>query len=315
MADTALVTGCAGFIGSHLTDYLLEKGYNVIGIDNLRTGVSENLKNALIDPNFQFIKADVCSNVLESFFHEDIDVVFHLAAISSVKLSLEDPLAVHHANATGTLNVLELAKNRSAKRVVFSSSAAVYGDPSKLPVTEDTPVQALSPYAASKIAAEGYVSAYGAVYDLEPVVLRYFNIFGPRQQHSEYSGVISIFANQAISGQPITIDGDGSHTRSFVFVDDVVRATYLAATVPSAAHRIFNISNTKSTSVIEIARKIVKETGISESRIINRQARPGDIKDSIGDMEKAKRILDFSLDVSFDEGLKRTIQWYRDNSP
>ncbi|MHA2351060.1 MAG: SDR family NAD(P)-dependent oxidoreductase [Candidatus Thorarchaeota archaeon] len=314
MADTALVTGCAGFIGSHLTDFLLEKGYTVIGVDNLRTGVSENLINALTHSNFLFIEADICNNNLESFFHEDIDVVFHLAAISSVKLSFEDPKAVHHANVTGTLNVLELAKNRGAKRIVFTSSAAVYGDPSKLPATEDTPVQALSPYAASKIGAEGYVAAFGAAYELETVVLRFFNIYGPRQQHSEYSGVISIFANQAISGQPITVDGDGSHTRSFVFVDDVVRATYLAATVPGAAQTILNISNTEAISVIEIAKMIAKEIGIPESRIIHREARLGDIKDSMGDMEKAQRILGFSTDVSFEEGLRRTLQWYRDNS-
>ncbi|MHA2206319.1 MAG: NAD-dependent epimerase/dehydratase family protein, partial [Candidatus Thorarchaeota archaeon] len=144
--------------------------------------------------------------------------------------------------------------------------------------------------------------------------LRFFNIYGPRQQHSEYSGVISIFANQAISGQPITVDGDGSHTRSFVFVDDVVRATYLAATVPGAAQTILNISNTEAISVIEIAKMIAKEIGIPESRIIHREARLGDIKDSMGDMEKAQRILGFSTDVSFEEGLRRTLQWYRDNS-
>ncbi|MFX1602270.1 MAG: NAD-dependent epimerase/dehydratase family protein, partial [Promethearchaeota archaeon] len=237
----ALVTGCAGFIGSSLVDHLLERGHTVIGVDNLRTGSLDNMRAAVENPRFKFLRKDVCEEDWCSSIESEIDIIYHLAAISSVKLSIEDPLLVHRINVGSTVNVLDMARSKDVQRVVFSSSAAVYGNPPEMPIHEDTPLSPLSPYAASKIAAEHYMRAYSMTYDFESVVLRYFNIYGPRQAYSEYSGVVSIFINQALAGLPITVEGDGTQTRTFLHVDDTVRATCLAGDIAAAAGVTMNI--------------------------------------------------------------------------
>ncbi|MHA1925321.1 MAG: NAD-dependent epimerase/dehydratase family protein [Candidatus Thorarchaeota archaeon] len=311
MAKTALVTGCAGFIGSNLVDHLLDRAYSVIGLDNFRTGIEANLKSASQNTRFQLIKGDILEENLADF-ESSIDVIYHLAAVASVKLSIEQPLLVHHNNTTATLKVLELARINQVPRVVFSSSAAVYGKPSKLPVTEETPVHPLSPYGASKLAAEMYLHAYQHTHGIETVILRYFNIYGPRQAFSEYSGFISIFINQALQGMPVTIDGDGKQTRSLLYIDDIVEVTRRAGEVKKAAGEILNISGDKAISVLEVAERVLAITPESNSSIVHGDPRVGDVRESIGSGHRVKEILGFTPKVTLAEGLERTVDWYRD---
>jgi len=310
MKGSAVVSGAAGFVGSHLVDYLLREGFSVIGLDNLRTGRKENLIEALKHKNFRFERLDICSRDLMKAVKEPVDVIFHLAAISSVKFSLENPVEVNNVNVNGTLNMLELARQRDAGKFVYSSSAAVYGNPSTFPVDEETPLDPLSPYAASKIAAEMYCLSYASLYNMTPTIFRYFNVFGPRQDNSEYSGVIPIFINQGLQNLDITVDGDGSQTRSFIYVDDVVEATYLGSQLETSIGHILNLSGTDSISILDLAHMIKKQIPDSTSIIVHRDARIGDVQDSIGSMERTSSMLGFSPTVPFTTGLERTVSWY-----
>jgi UDP-glucose 4-epimerase len=228
-------------------------------------------------------------------------------------MSIEDPLLVNDVNVRGTINMLELARKLNAKRFVFSSSAAVYGDPEEMPVHEHCSFNPLSPYAASKVAAEMYVNAYSASYDIDSCILRYFNVYGPRQTYSEYSGVISIFINQALKDEPITIDGDGEQTRSFVHVSDVVRATILAGEQRTAIGATINVSGTELISINRISQIVKEQAKQSKSPIVHGPPRIGDVKDSIGSIEQAQKILGFTPEVPLDGGLQETIEWYRAN--
>jgi UDP-glucose 4-epimerase len=310
MVKTALVTGCAGFIGSNLVDHLLDKNYSVIGMDNFRTGIEKNLDNAMNSPNFRLIKADILEEDLGDL-ESNIDVIYHLAAIASVKLSNEQPLLVHHNNVTATLEILELARINQIPRVVFSSSAAVYGKPEKLPVNEETPVDPLSPYGASKLAAEMYLRAYHHTHGIESVILRYFNIYGPRQAFSEYSGFISIFINHALQGMPVVIDGDGMQTRSLLYIDDVAEVTRRAGEATEAAGEILNVSGAEAISVLEVAERILALTPESKSSLVHDDPRVGDVRESIGSGDRVKEVLGFTPKVTLDEGLERTVDWYR----
>jgi len=311
MKRTAIVSGASGFIGSHLVDLLLREGFSVIGIDNLRTGNRENLTNAMKKSNFELVEMDICSEKLLELAKNPIDIVFHLAAISSVKFSIDNPEVVHNVNVDGTRNMLELARKGGANRFVFSSSAAVYGDPPTLPVHEDTPLAPLSPYAESKVAAEMECLSYETLYGIAPTIFRYFNVYGPRQEHSEYSGVIPIFINQAIRNQDITIEGNGDQTRSFIHVEDVARATYLGGLIESDSHTIMNLSGPASISIRDLAYLIKSRIPTSTSDVVHLPAREGDVKDSIGSMERTSQVLRFSPKVSFEAGLDQTIAWYR----
>jgi UDP-glucose 4-epimerase len=310
MTETVVVTGAAGFIASHLVDRLLEQGYRVKGIDNMRTGTVQNLVNVMEHDDFELFEMDVCDTNLKEKIQEDVNIIFHLAAISSVKLSIQDPFIVNNVNVGGTLNMLDFARERGAQRFVFTSSAAVYGNPTTIPVNEDSPVDPLSPYAASKLSAEMYCLAYGKTYGVVPTILRYFNVYGPRQEHSEYSGVIPIFINQTLHGLPITIDGDGMQTRSFIHVDDVVRATILASQVSESEFAVLNLSETESISILELARLIKKCIPASESEIFHCPPREGDVKDSIGSIDRISEILNYTPEVSFETGLESTVSWY-----
>ncbi|MFW9980940.1 MAG: NAD-dependent epimerase/dehydratase family protein [Candidatus Thorarchaeota archaeon] len=313
MNECVVVTGAAGFIGSHLTDRLLEQGYRVIGIDNMRTGSIQNVEGAMEYASFELMEEDVCDPSLKDKIEEKVDTIFHLAAISSVKLSIVDPFFVHEVNVEGTLNMLDFATEKGASRFILTSSAAVYGNPNSMPVTEDSPVYPLSPYAASKLSAEMYSLAFGETYLVDPTILRYFNVYGPRQENSEYSGVIPIFISQALTNAPITIDGDGSQTRSFVHVDDVVKATLLAAESPETRFHTLNVSGIDSISILELAHLIKKYTPESESEIVYGPSRKGDVKDSIGSVERLSKLLNFTPEVSFETGLERTVSWYQLN--
>ncbi len=309
----AVVTGCAGFIGSHLTDQLLANGWSVIGIDNLTTGRRENICQHDDEDHFRFIEDTVVNASLHEVIDTEVDVVYHLAAIASVKWSIDDPVLTDQVNAGGTVNTLQLARHLKAKRFVFISSAAVYGDSPKTPVTEEQKVSALTPYAASKIAGEQYVKAFDNCYDLETTILRYFNVFGPRQAYSPYSGVVSIFINQALSGEPITVNGDGRQTRSMIYVEDVARITARAGQLQQAHGETMNVAGRDEISILELARRINELIPDSPSEIVHTEARKGDIRRSMASTERVSRLLDFSPEVSLTEGLKQTIDWYRLN--
>lgn len=306
-----IVTGASGFIASHLVDQLLLKGYNVIGIDSMRTGKKENLSDAMNNDKFQLVIADIRDDDLASHIDSDVDVIYHLAAISSVTLSIEDPRLVNDVNTRGTVNILELARESNTKRVVFSSSAAVYGDPKEMPVHEDFGFNPLSPYAASKIAAEMYIRSYSSAFDIDSTILRYFNVYGPRQAFSEYSGVVSIFTNHALANEPIKIEGDGEQTRSFVHVSDVARATVLAGEVNTAIGATINISGPDLISVLRLAQLMKENVQGCKSEIVHVAPRLGDVKDSIGSMERAQKLLGFTPSIPLERGLQETSEWYR----
>ncbi|MHA1863963.1 MAG: NAD-dependent epimerase/dehydratase family protein [Candidatus Thorarchaeota archaeon] len=311
MTNTIVVTGASGFIGSHLVDQLLAKGYDVIGIDSMRTGKEENLTFARNNDRFRLLIADIRDDDLAIQIDSDVDAIYHLAAISSVRLSIEDPLLVTSVNARGTVKILELARELHAKRVIFSSSAAVYGNPEKMPVQEDFTLNPLSPYAASKIAAEMYIRSYSSSFDIDSTILRFFNVYGPRQAYSEYSGVVSIFASQALLNKPIKIEGDGEQTRSFVHVSDVARATLLAGELKSAIGATINISGSDLISILRLAHLMKENVQDCNSEIVHVAPRLGDVKDSIGSMERAQKLLDFTPQIPLERGLKETSEWYR----
>jgi len=310
MTDTIIVTGASGFIGSHLVDRLLLNGHKVIGIDNMRTGKKENLSEALKNDGFHLLTADIRDTNLNSMIGEDIDTIFHLAAISSVTESIENPILVNDVNVNGTVNVLDMARKQNAKRIVFSSSAAVYGDPEEIPVREDAPLTPLSPYAASKIAGEMYIQSFSKSYGLDATILRYFNVYGPRQAYSEYTGVISIFVNQALVGNSIKIEGDGKQTRSFIHVADVSRATQLAGELKSGIGATINISGPSLISILQLAQILKENVDGCQSEIIHVEPRIGDVKDSIGNSERAQKLLGFSPEIPLERGLKETAEWY-----
>ncbi len=311
MTTTIVVTGAGGFIGSHLVDQLLAKGYNVIGIDNMRTGKKENLSSVRNNDRFRLLIADIRDDDLAIQIESDVDVIYHLAAISSVIMSIEDPLQVNDVNTRGTVNILELARKVNAKRVVFSSSAAVYGNPDEMPVREDFSLNPLSPYAASKIAAEMYIRSYSSSFDIDSTILRFFNVYGPRQAFSEYSGVVSIFTNQALANKPIKIEGEGEQTRSFVHVSDVARATILAGELKTAIGATINISGEELISILRLAQLMKENVQGCKSEIVHVAPRLGDVKDSIGSMERAQKLLAFTPQTPLERGLKETSEWYR----
>jgi UDP-glucose 4-epimerase len=284
----ALVTGGAGFIGSHLVDGLLAKGFEVVVLDDLSTGLRENVPQGV-----EFIVGSVGDAGKVNQVTEGADVIFHLAAVSSVQDSLARPLDVHHCNLTSTLLLLEAARKNSVRRFVFSSSAAVYGDTGGLPAREEMKPMPLSHYAVQKLACEHYCSAYHRLYKLETVCLRYFNIFGPRQRgDSPYSGVIAKFIAAAKSGEPLVIYGDGSQSRDFCPVANVVLANISAATVSSEmiAGKALNVGTAHSVSILELA-KVTREALPSAGAIEFAPGKRGEIAISVADLrESIKRL-------------------------
>ena len=303
MSQKFVITGGAGFIGSNLAEALCEENEVAI-IDDLSTGKIENIAGQKV----RLFKGSIEDFELLRSAFEGAECVFHLAAIASVKRSVEDPLQTNNVGINGTLNVLTAARDAGVRRVVLASSAAVYGNSPDLPKREDMIPEPRSPYAVSKLAGEHYARVYNELYGLETVMLRYFNVFGPKQDpSSEYSGVISRFVSAILDGDQPTIFGDGEQTRDFVFVSDVVAANILAGR--SFAPGIYNIANEKSTSLNQLAQMIGK---IVNKNIMPRYeaSRPADIKHSLASIDKAK-IAGYHPIYSIEEGLARTIQWYR----
>ncbi len=303
-----VVTGGAGFIGSHLSEALRERG-EVIILDDLSSGKRENIHHLLNEDRVRFVEGDVTDLPLLRDLFRGADGIFHQAAIASVPRSVADPLATHAVNATGSLNVLVAARDAGVRKVVLASSSAVYGDNPALPKHEGMVPEPLSPYAVQKVTGEYYASAFSALYGLQTVCLRYFNVFGPRQDPaSEYAAVIPKFIARLLAGEPPRIYGDGSQTRDFVFVQDVVQANIAA--MASDAAGTFNIAGGTPLSVNDLA-SIVQDLLGTDREPLHAAARPGDIHDSYADITRARERLGWSPRHSLKRGLAETVAWFR----
>lgn len=307
-----LVTGGAGFIGSHLIDALRAAGASVRVLDNLSTGYRENLAHLAADPDVEFIEGDAaCGEVVQQAM-QGVDVVFHHAAMASVPRSMRQPELCHAWCATSTVELLKAAAaGNRVRRFVLASTSAAYGDSVFAAKRETDPPAPLSPYAAGKLAAEAYCQAFYRGFGLETVVLRYFNVFGPRQDpQSEYSAVIPRFVSMILSDQSPIIYGDGQQSRDFVFVSDVAQANLLAATVPGVAGRTFNIGRGQRTTLIELLTELQAILG-HDIEPIHQAARAGDVRDSLADVSAALRDLSYTPAVSIRQGLQQSIDYYR----
>ena len=302
-----LVTGGAGFIGSHLVDGLIDAEADVTILDNLDTGRMENIAQHKLNRNFHFVEGDVRDFGVVKRLIKDVDVVVNLAAIASVQRSVEDPLLVNDVNVKGTLNLLKASVDTGVKRFVQASSAAVYGDAQKLPVREDFIPMPLSPYAVSKLAAENYAGVFNWMYGLETVCLRFFNVYGPRQANNPYSGAITIFMNELLGNRSPRIFGDGEQSRDFVFVKDVVSAVMLALSEKGAVGEVFNVASGKATTINKIVQVLQKLTGKEDLRPVYGEPREGDIRHSCASIEKAKMTLGYEPLISLEEGLKELV--------
>lgn len=301
-----LVTGAAGFIGSHTVDQLLRLGCDVLGVDDLSTGHLRNLREASTHPKFRFLRADITGpEILERLCREfRPNTIIHLAGLVSVVRAQEDPDLNHRLNLHATHLVAEAARRQGVRRLVFASSAAVYGDSTALPLSEASPTRPISLYGAAKRASEEVLHGYGAAFGLETICLRYFNVFGPRQDPaSPYSGVISIFANRFAQGQPVTIFGDGSQTRDFIAVYDLARANAIAATRPGLRSTTCNICTghpTRLMAIVDSLRSFYPHSPHPEFA----PAREGEILHSSGDPGRAARDLGFAAEVDIARGLR-----------
>lgn len=296
-----VVTGGAGFIGSHLAEALLGSGRRVRVVDNLATGRRER-----VPAGAELLVADVNEAAEEAV--RGAEVVYHLAALPSVPRSVERPLESHRATAQGTMAVLEASARAGVRRVVFASSSSVYGDTPFLPKREDLPPRPLSPYAAAKLAGEFYARTFAALGKLETVCLRFFNVYGPRQDpDSPYAAVIPIFLGRAREGRPFPVYGDGLQTRDFTFVEDVVAGVLAAGRVPGISGRVYNIAAGRPICVRDLARAVARLFGAPDA-VEPRPPRPGDIRDSWADVSAARRDLGFAARVALEEGLRRTAQ-------
>ena len=307
MADAPiLITGGAGFIGSHLCDALLAKGYAVRVLDDLSTGKRDNLQ--LSNPRLELIEGDVADAGLVTQAAAGCSAVVHLAAVASVQASVEDPVRTHQSNFIGTLNVCEAMRVHGLRRVLFASSAAVYGNNGEgESIAEDTPKAPLTPYAVDKLASEQYLDFYRRQHGLEPVVFRFFNIFGPRQDPSSpYSGVISIFCERAVQGLPITVFGDGEQTRDFLYVGDLVQVMVQALEQPQVEEGAVNIGLNQATSLNQLLAALEKVVG-SLPAISYVAARSGDIRHSRADNQRLLARFDFPQATPMVEGLARLL--------
>ncbi|MBI5579324.1 MAG: SDR family oxidoreductase [Deltaproteobacteria bacterium] len=310
---SALVTGGAGFIGSHLVEKLVAGGCRVTVLDDLSSGHASNLE--AVAGGITFMRGSICDRETVAKAAAGCEVVFHLAAVVSVPKTVDDPLGSAAVNETGSLNVLEAARGARSQRVVFASSSAVYGDDPGLPKREDMPPKPLTPYGVQKLAVEYYLRVYNSLYGLEAVSLRFFNVFGPRQDPSSpYSGVISIFMNKALTGERPAIYGDGRQSRDFVFVEDVVQALISAAKSSSAPGKAFNVGTGKSLTISGLWEVIAALSGSGVKPAIQ-PPRPGDIPHSLSAIDSAAADLGYVPRVSLESGLGLTLDWYRGSTP
>lgn len=310
MTETYVVTGGAGFIGSHIAERLLNDGHRVRIIDNLATGQRENL--AALPDGYEWYDSSITDLTALRRAFAGADYVFHQAALPSVPRSIDDPLLSHEYNVTGTLNVLIAARDAGVKRVVYAASSSAYGDIEGDYKIETMPPQPMSPYGVSKLAGEYYCQCFTQVYGLETVALRYFNVFGPRQDEtSQYSAVIPLFIAAMVRGERPTIFGDGTQSRDFTYIDNVVRGNLLAIKAPDAVGQVLNLATGTQVTLLELVAEINNLLGTDIAPIFADE-RPGDIRHSRADISRARDLLDFTPVVDFATGLARTFDWYRE---
>jgi len=306
---TFLVTGGAGFIGSHIAETLVRRGDAVRVLDNLSTGFESNM--ASFRDKIEFIKGDVTDAAVVDQAVKGVDCVFHEAALASVPASLERPLASHAACATGVVTVLDAARRAGVRRVVYAASSAAYGDQPTSSKRETDLPSPLSPYAAAKLAGELYCQAFWSSFKLETVAIRYFNVFGPRQDpNSQYSAVIPLFITAMLAGRQPVIYGDGHQSRDFSFVANVVHANLLAADAPNVAGRTINAADGRSIDLLTLLAVLNRQLGLDVKPNFA-PARQGDVRESQADITLARRLLDYEPQVDFEDGIKRSIDYYR----
>ncbi|MBX4200627.1 SDR family oxidoreductase [Candidatus Parcubacteria bacterium] len=305
-----LVTGGAGFIGSNIIKKILENGDFVRAVDNLATGRRENIEEFSGHANFEFMEGDLTDLETAKKSVKGMDIVLHEAAVPSVQRSVEDPLKSHHANITATLHMLIASKEEGIKKFVYASSSSIYGNNPQLPKKEDFPVLPISPYALNKYAGERYAQIFWQLYGLPTICLRYFNVFGPKQDpNSPYSAVIPKFISVALKGEELLMYGDGSQSRDFTFVDNVVAANLLAASSEKGFGEVFNIACGQQTTLNELV-GFLQDITKTQIKITHQQNRVGDVMHSLADISKAREMLGYQPLVDFKEGLKKTVQWY-----
>jgi UDP-glucose 4-epimerase len=308
--STALVTGGAGFVGSHLVEQLISMGIETFVIDNFSTGSMENLGQVQTDKKLHVIRGDVGRSLLSIPKGKIIDVVFHEAAIASVPASVKNPGLVHNTNVNMTLDLMNYCVRQNIKRFVFASSAAVYGAADGV-IDESMLCRPASPYGAGKLAVENYLHAYKSSFGLEPVILRYFNIYGPRQRLGDYSGVITIFVESLLNSIPPTILGDGEQTRDFVNVKDIVQANILAMSSTEAVGQVLNVASGKSTTVLRLAEILKGITGKTELGMRFAPARVGDVKNGQAKIDRIRSVLGYSPNVSLEDGLVEVVEYLK----
>ncbi len=310
LSGIALVTGGAGFIGSHIAATLAARGARVRVIDDLSTGHLENLEE--IGGDFDFIQASMASETALARALEDVELVFHEAAIPSVPRSIENPRETHTACVDATFSLLATAREKKVRRVVYAASSSAYGDQPTLPKQEEMLPDPLSPYAVAKLVGEYYAQVFTRVYGLETVSLRYFNVFGPRQDpSSQYSGVISRFISALLSGDRPVIYGDGEQSRDFTYIDNVVAANMRAAETEKGIGQVINIANGERITLNQLLDELKSLTGKSEVQADYQPARSGDVRHSLADITRARELLGFEPRVELREGLQLTIDWWQ----
>ncbi|MER3428218.1 MAG: LPS biosynthesis protein WbpP [Pyrinomonas sp.] len=310
LSGIALVTGGAGFVGSHIAAALIERGLRVRIIDDLSTGHRENLEE--IGGDFDFIHASLLDEAALDRALEGVEIVFHQAAIPSVPRSVEKPHETHRACVEATFSLLEAARRRKVRRLIYAASSSAYGDQPTLPKSEEMRPDPLSPYAAAKLVGEYYCQVWTRTYGLETVALRYFNVFGPRQDPSSpYSGVISRFIAALMKGERPLIFGDGEQSRDFTYVENVVQANLKAAESPSAVGYVINVGNGCRVTLNQLLEALKKLTGRTDLEPEYHQPRPGDVRHSLADITRARQLLGYEPTVGLEEGLRRTIEWWK----
>jgi nucleoside-diphosphate-sugar epimerase len=303
-----LITGGAGFIGSHLAEEVVRRGHRVRVVDNLITGKRHNLDHV---PGIEFIEGDLADLAVAQRAAVGMDFALHEAAIPSVPRSVNEPIATNRANVDGALNILVAARDAGVKRLVFAGSSSVYGDQPTLPKREDMPTSPLTPYALQKLVSEQYCQMFTALYGFETVTIRYFNVFGPRQDPgSPYSGVISLFSTALLEGRRPVIYGDGEQTRDFTYVANVVDGVLRACEAPKAAGHVINVATGDRISLNELLRAMNRILGTNVSPTYD-APRPGDIRDSQADISKARMLLGYAPGIGLEEGLRSTLEWCR----
>ena len=313
-----LVTGGAGFIGSNLVEALLndKRVTRVRVLDNLATGSKNNISEFIGNSRFEFMEGDIRDYTTCLAACEGVQLISHQAALGSVPRSINDPLTTNNVNITGTLNIFNAAKEKAVKRVVYAASSSTYGDHPGLPKVEDRIGNPLSPYAVTKYVNELYARVYASLYGIELIGLRYFNIFGPRQNPAgPYAAVIPLFAEALLKDEPPTINGDGNHSRDFTYVDNAVQANILSLFTENreAVNQVYNIACGEQTSLNELFNSLRKEAG-SDIEPVYGPERKGDVKNSLADITRARTLLGYAPLVSVNDGLKKTFAWYRDKA-